>query len=161
MEKKYEKLLKKYASDILYSKGMRMEKGFVQHGSTSTYAHSVSVAITCIKIADKLNLDVDMRSLVRGALLHDYYLYDWHEKRNERKWHGFTHAEEALKNASKEFKLNNIEKNMIYCHMFPLNLRIPKYKETTILCIADKICASNEVYEENKYKLLKIRYNFD
>ena len=38
----------------------------------------------------------------------------------------------------------DIEKNMILTHMFPLNLKLPKYKESIILCFADKICASKE-----------------
>ena len=33
---------------------------------------------------------------------------------------------------------------MIYTHMFPMNLRIPKYKESMILCMADKIVATKE-----------------
>ena len=33
---------------------------------------------------------------------------------------------------------------MIYTHMFPLNLRIPKYKESILLCLADKISAVKE-----------------
>ena len=51
-------------------------KDFIQHGTTTLYQHCISVAYRSIIIASKFNLDVDMRSLVRGALLHDYYLYD-------------------------------------------------------------------------------------
>ena len=37
--------------------------------------------------------------------------------------------------------------------MFPLNLRVPIYKESIILCIADKICATKETIKIIKEKL--------
>lgn len=52
-----------------------MEK-VIQHGSTTVLEHSVKVAYLSYKIAKGLNLDVDYNSLIRGALLHDYFLYD-------------------------------------------------------------------------------------
>ena len=90
-------------------------------------------------------IKVNHRSLVRGALLHDYFLYDWHEDDPTHRFHGYIHAKRALDNAAKDFSLNDIERNMIYTHMFPLNItRVPKYKESVILCIADKISAFKE-----------------
>lgn len=117
---------------------------YIQHGSTSVFRHSVSVAYCAYGIAVRTHADVDVHSLIRGALLHDYFLYDWHVKSSEHKWHGFYHAEKSLENAMEDFTLNEIEKDMIRCHMFPLNLRVPKYKESWILCYADKLCSSGE-----------------
>ena len=51
-----------------------MNKEFVQHGTTSVYQHCVSVAYRSVIIAARYNINVDMRSMVRGALLHDYFL---------------------------------------------------------------------------------------
>ena len=150
--------IEKYGKDILESSNMNLSKKFIQHGDTSVYTHSINVCEMCIKIASKLNINVDYKSLVRGSLLHDYFLYDWHVKDKSHKLHGFRHAKVALNNASKEYKLNKIEKNMIYTHMFPLNLRIPRYKESIILCIADKICATKETIGILFYK---IKYIFD
>ena len=73
-----QKLLETYAGDILHSKGMDMEKRFFQHGTVTVYDHSVGVALMCLQLAALLRLRTDTRSLVRGALLHDYFLYDWH-----------------------------------------------------------------------------------
>jgi HD superfamily phosphodiesterase len=53
-------------------------KKFIQHGRVTVYKHSVSVAMMCLMLAHKFNIEVDEASLVRGALLHDYFLYDWH-----------------------------------------------------------------------------------
>lgn len=152
-------LIKYYGSDILKSENMQKEKEFIQHGDVSVYEHSVSVALECLKIANYLQIPIDIKSLIRGALLHDYFLYDWHEKDDSHKWHGFRHAKTALKNAKKEYILSEIEENMIYCHMFPLNLRIPKYRESIILCIADKIVATKETISPYM-KLLKINEKY-
>lgn len=57
---------------------MQSEKNFRQHGRMSVYEHSLAVARMCLRIAKYFPGEVDMRSLVRGALLHDYFLYDWH-----------------------------------------------------------------------------------
>ena len=152
-------LIKYYGSDILKSENMQKEKEFIQHGDVSVYEHSVSVALECLKIANYLQIPIDIKSLIRGALLHDYFLYDWHEKDDSHKWHGFRHAKTALKNAKKEYILSEIEENMIYCHMFPLNLRIPKYRESIILCIADKIVATKETISPYM-KLLEINEKY-
>lgn len=143
----YIEMIKYYGKEILESENMQKEKTFIQHGSISVFDHSVAVAVKCLKIAHNLGIPVDQKALIRGALLHDYFLYDWHESDKSHRLHGFTHAKKALQNAEKEYELNEIERNMIYCHMFPLNLRIPKYRESLILCIADKIVATKETLE--------------
>lgn len=148
---RYDIIIKNYASDILDSSRMILEKSFIQHGNTSVFSHSVMVTKMCLKIVDKFKIDVSISSLVRGALLHDYFLYDWHTSSNH--FHGFTHGKTAMNNAIKDFNVNEVEKNMILCHMFPLTLRIPKYKESFILCIADKICAIKEFIEFNLFRL--------
>lgn len=143
--KEYYRYINYYGKDILKSKKVKSQKQFIQHGNVSVYDHTYSVAVLSLYLADKLNINVDEKSLVRGALLHDYFLYDWHVKDKSHRLHGYTHANTALKNAKRDFKINKIEENMIKCHMFPLNLfSIPKYKEAKILCICDKLCAISE-----------------
>ena len=75
---------------------------YMQHGDTSVFRHSVSVAYFSYYLALKMNAPVDIHSLVRGALLHDYFLYDWHEKDASHKWHGFHHAKKACENAARD-----------------------------------------------------------
>lgn len=151
-------VIEEYGNEILNNSNMIKSKEYMQHGTTSVFDHSLNVTMMCLKIVNILKINIDTKSLIRGALLHDYFLYDWHVKDETHQLHGFKHAKIALNNACKEFELNEIEKNMIYTHMFPLNLRIPKYKESIILCIADKICASKEVLEVSLEKL-KLIYN--
>ncbi len=133
-----------FGKDILESKGMQQTKQYVQHGDMSVFEHSVLVASLCVAIAARLGLRVDMPSLVRGALLHDYFLYDWHRRDRSRQPHAIFHAACALTNAERDFALNDIERNMIRAHMFPLPPALPRCRESIILCIADKICAADE-----------------
>ena len=107
---------------ILQSAGMEQEKGYIQHGAVSCYLHSFFVAYMSVWLAKRFRIRVHLRSLVRGALLHDYFLYDWHIKDPDRKAHGFSHAAAALQNAERDFALNAVERDIIARHMFPLNL---------------------------------------
>ena len=77
------------------------QKEFMQHGTTSVYEHSLKVTQLSLKIALKLHLPVNRYALIRGALLHDYFLYDWHD--DGHKYHGFTHPYIAYKNACEDF----------------------------------------------------------
>ena len=147
MTENYTDIIKEYAKDILESEKYQSQANYMQHGNTSVLEHEMNVTIYALKIAKNLKVKIDERSLVRGSLLHDYFLYDWHVSDKAHKLHGFHHAKTALENAKKDFKLNNIEKNMIYTHMFPMNLRIPKYKESIILCLSDKIVATKETFK--------------
>jgi len=139
--------LRLYADDILSSNLLAKEKNFMQHGCVSVYSHSVSVSIMALILCRIFSIKVDERSLVRGALLHDYFLYDWHKKDPGHKWHGFTHSRRALKNAARDFHLNKTEQDIILTHMFPLNLTlIPRKKESALVCLADKLCALHETF---------------
>ena len=138
------RMIRHYGSDILVSDGMQKEKKFMQHGRISVYGHSVRVAYMAVVLAEKLNIDVNERAMIRGALLHDYFLYDWHVPSRTHVLHGFTHAECALKNAERDFQLGDVDEDVIARHMFPLNLTPPKYRESVLVCLADKICAADE-----------------
>lgn len=118
---------------------------FVQHGTQSVFDHSVAVAHASCLFAYKLHLKVDYRSMIRGALLHDYFLYDWHTKESWHRWHGFRHPYTAWKNARADLHLNRRESNIILRHMFPLTPIPPSCKEGWIVCLADKVCTMNEV----------------
>ena len=121
-------------------------KNFMQHGSTSVYTHCISVAYTSCMIAAKLNLKVDVPKMVRGALLHDYFLYDWHECDKPLWLHGFTHPKCALANACRDFEISSLERDIISRHMFPLTPIPPYSKEGWIVILADKYCFFREMF---------------
>ncbi len=131
------------------------EKKFLQHGNFSVYSHSINVAIFSLDIASKFNFRIDYESLVRGALLHDYFLYDWHTHKSFPCSHAFTHPYIALKNAQEDFVLTPCEKDIIVHHMFPLVPFPPLSLEGWIVCIADKICAVSETTYAIKLSLKK------
>ena len=126
-------------------------KNFIQHGKVSTYDHCLDVAKTSYRLGRGLRLKVKEKELVRGAFLHDYFLYDWHH--HDGRWHGFTHPEEAARNAERDFDLTETEKNIIESHMWPLTLRhVPKSREAVLVCVADKICSLRETLLKRKSK---------
>ena len=153
-KKEIEKIYLKYADEIVNKENMQRMKNYIQHGNTSCYIHSLIVAYISLELVRKFNIKCDEKSLVRGALLHDYFLYDWHDSSVKLEGlHGFVHPKIALKNAEKEFELNLVEKDIIRRHMFPLTITPPKYREAYIVSIADKISSTLEVF-----RLIK-RYN--
>lgn len=135
-------LLKELCQD---SKILESEQ-YMQHGNTSVLMHSILVAYFSYRLANKFHIPVDEKSLIRGALLHDYFLYDWHVKDSSHRLHGFTHPHTALRNATRDFDLNQIEKDIIVKHMFPLTFPFPRYKESIIVCVVDKLCSFYETF---------------
>lgn len=138
--------------DILFAESIEPMKTCIQHGTTSVFAHVLSVAKHSLMIAHfletKFGVKIDYDSLVRGALLHDYFLYDWHDKTVPGvKIHGFTHPRAAMENAIRDFELNTKEQDIIRKHMFPLTLVPPRTRESAIVCIADKWCAIFETFK--------------
>ncbi|MCR5763134.1 MAG: HD domain-containing protein [Treponema sp.] len=129
------------------------EKMFLQHGKVSVYRHSINVALLCLDITNRFNFRIDCKSLVRGALLHDYFLYDWHTHKSFFCSHGFTHPFIALKNAEEDFVLTQCEKDIIVHHMFPLVPFPPLSLEGWVVCAADKICAVSETVHAMKLSL--------
>ena len=135
-------------SEIRSSKNVQKMNNFIQHGSVSTFEHCENVAKLSYLIDKCFLLHSDMNVLLTGAMLHDFYLYDWHEEGDgSHHFHGFTHAKRALENAKKEFNIDDETGHVIYCHMWPLNLeRLPMSKEAWIVCIADKIVSLQESF---------------
>lgn len=131
---------------------------FIQHGQISVYTHCRNVAYVSCRLAEKYNIKVNRQSLIRGALLHDYFLYDWHEKGKGHGLHGFFHPGIALRNAKEDFSLSGIEENIIYRHMFPLTVVPPTCREAWLVCLADKLCALGETLSNisflRKWRLL-------
>lgn len=125
-----------------------LTRGFIQHGTMSVHAHVISVAHASLAMAgrlERLGVRIDRASLIRGALLHDYFLYDWHDPDPSHRLHGFTHPFAALARAEEDFDdLTERERNIISRHMFPLVPIPPTCREAWLVCLADKACALHE-----------------
>lgn len=118
---------------------------YMAHGKTNTLEHCYLVARLSYKVCKQLNLHVDIDAVIAGAILHDFYLYDWHIEDPKHKWHGRLHGETALKNASKHFILNKKMQNVIESHMWPKCKTKPLYLESAVVSICDKCSALKEL----------------
>jgi len=118
----------------------------IPHHDGSIADHAVSVAFHAFRIARALGFRKHIRELVRGALLHDYFFYDWRATRPKgRGLHGFTHPTEALQNAEHDFgPLTLRERDCIERHMFPLTPVPPRFFESLLVCLVDKVVATAE-----------------
>ncbi len=142
---------REYADEISTAIGELKKDGryrelnnYIQHGTVSVFKHCRNVAYVSLLIADRLHIRVDRKALVKGALLHDYFLYDWHEKNKNHRLHGFYHPRHALRNAMQDYNISDKEADIILKHMFPLTIIPPNNREAWIVCMADKICATYE-----------------
>ena len=144
IRQRYEEL----AFPTLAAARVSLMAGYVQHGQTTTLEHVAAVAYLSLALVRRLGLHCDERALVRGALLHDYYLYDWHDHNAAPdNWHGFTHPRHALRNAEKDFPdLTDLERDIIAHHMVPLVPSPPRHKEALVVSLVDKICSTVEVF---------------
>lgn len=113
------------------------------------YHHGISRLSHCLSVAKltytlcKIFKIKDIKSTTRAALLHDFY-----HSYEDSSFKG--HPKTAVTNAKKLFKINKMQEDIIYNHMFPATKRIPKYKETWLVSISDKLVALKEC---TKYKL--------
>ena len=157
MSKEYNEIIK----NILEHPEFIKRKEFKHHSEISVYEHCLAVSKLSYKICKKLKLDY--KSAAIGGLLHDFYTKPWQECSETKKFlekHGFTHARDAYKNAHKYFDdmMNEKIDDIILRHMFPLNKKPPKYKESWIVSLVDKY-VSLEVIKDPKFlpKLIGIK----
>jgi uncharacterized membrane protein len=115
------------------------------HHTSSIMDHVKIVSFLSYKICKFLKLDYV--SAARGALLHDFFLYDW--RTNKERWHGFKHPRIALNNSLKEFAINDLEKDIILKHMWPLTIMPPVHRESFIVSFVDKYVASMEFVKKH------------
>ena len=138
--------VEKLLSDYINHPKVREMRAFTQHGSITTYDHCERVAEMSLKLNRRFRIGADEEKLAVGALLHDFYLYDWHDDDGgSHRLHGFTHPEQARQNAVEIFDIDEKEQEIIRTHMWPLTLNaIPKSREAAIVCLADKWCSLQE-----------------
>ncbi len=158
-----DKLSKKIKSDLYYdylikdiinNENYLMIKDIPHHGATDRYSHCLKVSYRAYKLAKFFNADEKVAA--RSGLLHDFY-YEIPlecEKANERmKLMAKEHPNIAVYNSKKNFDINHLEEDAIKSHMYPLNLTVPKYKESWLVSLADKAVSIVEVSHRFKYSL--------
>ncbi|MBR2802472.1 MAG: HD domain-containing protein [Erysipelotrichaceae bacterium] len=142
-DREAEEILKEIKNDI----HVQRMKTFLQHGRISTYKHCENVARTSDRLDRIFRLHADREVLLKGAMLHDFFLYDWHEPGHGL--HGLTHPEKAARNAGYHLQADERIQHVIRSHMWPLTLRaLPRSREAWIVCIADKFESLKETLFE-------------
>lgn len=157
-EKHFRLLVDEIAEDVR----TQQMKNYIQHGKITTFDHCMRVAKLSYALNNALKVKSNEKELIRGAFLHDYFLYDWHTdfeiKKAPEDWflpfklvhkffhlHGFTHPQSAMENAKRDFNLTDKEAQIIRSHMWPLTLlHPPKSREAVLVCCADKLASLQE-----------------
>lgn len=130
--------------DYILDDSKFLELNKIEHHGISRYDHSLKVSYYSYKISKILKLDY--KKVAKAGLLHDFFLSNENRNLKERFLSTFIHPKKAVKNADEQFGLTDIEKDIIVSHMFPINLTVPKYAESWIVNIVDKIVATFEFY---------------
>lgn len=151
-----------YVEELKNDPRIKRMKCFIHHRFYSAYDHTLRVVMESIKAASKSKYDYDMKSLILGAFLHDYFLYDWRDRNSGAHLHAFTHPKKALKNATNDFATNEVVEDIIKAHMWPLTIKIfPRSKEAKLVCKIDKIVAFKECLQPRRKRLKHINRNFE
>ena len=151
-DKEYKKIIKDIFRNVEFKKLCNIE-----HHGISRMEHSIKISYYSYRIAKKLGMDYV--SVARGGLLHDFFL-DGDERNRKRKFlDTFVHPKKALSTSINYFNVNEIEKNIIVSHMFPIYLSLPKYKESFLVNLVDKVIGSKELIRGFSCKF-NYRFNY-
>jgi len=139
-------------NDILNNEEFNKIKSIEHHG-VSRFDHSVKVSYFSYKLAKILGLNYE--EVARAGLLHDFFLND-NQTTKEKITSTFVHPKKAMKNAVDHFNVNEKEQDIIKSHMFPLNASVPKYAESWVVNVIDKVVGTYEFTKKFGYKLVYV-----
>jgi len=149
---------KTIVKDIISNETVQSLRFYKHHYGSNRYDHSISVAYSAYKLCKFLGLDYI--SVARAGLLHDLFLYDCENPETRPENHLKEHPKIALNNAQNLFILNDIEKDIILKHMWPITFTSPRYLETFIVSFVDKYCALKEWSNYSKYVVWHLYFSW-
>lgn len=115
----------------------------IKHHGITRYEHSLRVAYYTYKTTKLLHLDYKESTV--AALLHDFFQEEVSDKNFVSRLR--KHPSIAVKNATKNFNLNDKQIDIIKTHMFPITFTPPKYMESWIVDLVDDLSA---IYEQGR-----------
>ena len=133
-------------SDIQDNKKYKELKNEFHHG-INRYTHSIRVAKVTYNLSKIFKFDY--KSATRGAMLHDFFKNEEYGNVKGLRT-AKVHPHIACLNANNEFKLNEIEQDVISSHMFPINNHKPSFKESWLVNAVDE---GVSLYEMARYQL--------
>ncbi len=123
----------------------------IEHHGISRFDHSLKVSYYAYRVAKFLKLDY--YEVARGGLLHDFFLSSENRSFGNKFISTFNHPKKAVEKAQEQFSISEKEYDMIRTHMFPVNLAIPRYAESWVVNLVDKVIGSGEFLKKFGYKL--------
>ena len=126
----------------------------IHHHNTTRYNHCLKVSYYSYKLAKLFGLKYE--DVARGGLLHDFFSDRtiYHDKLKEKvKLYTSEHPKLAVMNAKEHFNINEVEEDIIRTHMFPIDIKIPKYAESWIVSSVDKVMGTFEFGKKASRKL--------
>ena len=133
--------------DLIERDEVQQLQSITQHRFSTRLEHSLSVSYTSYKIAKRF--DLNCSAIARAGLLHDFFHED--RKMFKENYEGYSHAAKhpkiALENAKAITSLTDVECDIIVKHMWlsaPGCMKLPKYKESYVVTMVDKYCATKE-----------------
>lgn len=151
---KYIKEFNEVIADLILNPFVQSMDRMEQHSKNVTLlAHLVYTSYISYIICKRLGLNEN--DAARGALLHDFRTEDTKSITKI-----FTHSKLALKEANEHFELTKHEQDIIKKHMWPATpFLFPRYKESFIVSLVDKYCATMELL--GLYKKTKTTIELD
>ena len=140
-------------NDILVNDDFKIIGG-IKHHDSNRLQHSLKVSYYSYVIAKKLHLNYF--DVARGGLLHDFFMertVDYKKVKDKLKLYTGGHPKMAVINSKKIFDINEIEEDIIRSHMFPIDIKIPKYAESWLVSSVDKVVSIYEFSKKFGHKL--------
>ena len=148
-DKKYLSLVK----DILDNEEFN-KMNQIKHHDSNRFQHSLKVSYYSYVISKKLHLNY--KSVARGGLLHDFFFVrtvDYKKVKDKVKLYTINHPKMAVLNAKEFFCLSEMEEDIIRSHMFPIDIKVPKYAESWVVSSVDKAVSIWEFSKKFSHKL--------
>lgn len=139
--------------DILDNYEFR-ELSSISHHNHNRLDHCLKISYYSYKISKLLKLDY--KETARAGLLHDFYLdRTVNHKKIKNKFLLYTtkHPVDAISNSKKHFYLTAKEMDIIKTHMFPFDVRLPKYLESWIVNLVDTSVSTYEFVLKFTYSI--------
>lgn len=145
---------KEIVAPILMNNAFVEQMENIKHHDRTRLEHLIKVSYRSYRVAKALKLDYI--KVARAGLLHDYYVesvYDQKGIKNKVKLYTIDHPKEAVKNAKSIFQISEVEEDIIRTHMFPLDVKVPKYAESWVVNLVDKAISTTEFGHKFGYQL--------
>jgi uncharacterized protein len=141
------------ASPVLALPDVARLSEYPHHREKTRLDHVKEVAYISFLCGRRLSLDCG--AIIRGALLHDLFFYDW--LRGGPRLHGFRHHTIALNNARRITHLSKKEEDFIKKHMWPLTVVPPRYPESLVVSLVDTYCSAKDYLRLDRQGKIKKR----